>query len=496
MTKIEPQESSQIVGNYKIQKTIGEGSYGKVKLGTNLKTNELVAIKVINKLNIKSTKQATRIKREIRFLKLLNHPNIVKVYDVLETTEHIYIVMEYAVGGEVFEYIVTHKRLKEKEARKFFRQIVSAVDYCHLNSVIHRDLKPENLLLDANKDIKIIDFGFSNTYKDSGLLETFCGSPFYAAPEMILGQKYEGPEVDIWSLGVILFTLLCGYLPFDDSNPKELYKKILAGVFVFPEFIKADARDLISRMICVDSKNRICLDEIKIHPWLNVGYTRMIHNHFPVRERVNLSQARPDVLQKLQSFGYTEEEIYFAFQGDQHNPITNTYNLIIEMLSRSKKAKASAPKDLCTINENSEIDNSFKHRRKSSLTEEGAQTAAAVADRHKRRFSLQAVHENQQPISIPEEMRVVNGWFFNVSTTSSKQPYEIMDQIFYTLEIFGVEYFPNGFIINCKYEKIEFIVEICRVTRLNLFGVNFKRLSGSFWSYKKLCNKLVGQMNV
>lgn len=169
---------------------------------------------MIDKSQIKSPKQVARLQREIRFLKLLNHPHIVKVYDVIEMTDFIYIVMEYAVGGELFDYIVANKRVKDNEARTFFRMVLSAVDYCHKvphliqNAVIHRDLKPENLLLDGSLSIKIIDFGFGNNFSVNGLLDTFCGyiqtkfrSPFYAAPEMILGKKYEGPEVDMWSLG-------------------------------------------------------------------------------------------------------------------------------------------------------------------------------------------------------------------------------------------------------------------------------------------------------
>ncbi|KAJ3194974.1 hypothetical protein HK101_001427 [Irineochytrium annulatum] len=239
------------IGHYKMEKTIGQGTYGKVKLGVDLRTNEKVAIKIIEKAQIQSEKQVARLQREIRFLKLLDHPHIVKVHDVIETTDFIYIVMEFAAGGELFDYIVAHKRVKEREARTFFRMVLSAVDYCHKvkpvtvcniltiekNAVIHRDLKPENLLLDERKCIKIIDFGFGNNFTSDSLLDTFCGSPFYAAPEMILGKKYEGPEVDMWSLGVILFALLCGHLPFDDDNMKELYKKIASGTYTCPDYL-------------------------------------------------------------------------------------------------------------------------------------------------------------------------------------------------------------------------------------------------------------------
>ncbi|KAI8805349.1 kinase-like domain-containing protein, partial [Cladochytrium replicatum] len=265
----QPPQPDIMVGPYRVEKTIGQGTYGKVKLGCHIQTDEKVAIKMIEKSQIQSPKQIARLQREIRFLKLLNHPHIVKVYDILETDDFIYIIMEYAVGGELFDYIVAHKRVKEKEARAFFRMVLSAVDYCHLNSVIHRDLKPENLLLDDKKCIKIIDFGFGNNFTTDGLLDTFCGSPFYAAPEMILGKKYEGPEVDIWSLGVILFALLCGHLPFDDENMKELYKKIASGSYTIPDYLMPNARHLIGRLITVDPKKRATLDEILQHPWVN-----------------------------------------------------------------------------------------------------------------------------------------------------------------------------------------------------------------------------------
>ncbi|KAI9348629.1 kinase-like domain-containing protein [Obelidium mucronatum] len=262
-----------VVANYRLDKTIGQGTYGKVKLGIHIKTFERAAVKVIEKAQIKSSKQVARLQREIRFLKLLHHPHIVKVYDVIETDEFIYIVMEYAVGGELFDYIVANKRVKEREARSFFRMVLSAIDYCHKNAVIHRDLKPENLLLDSQKVIKIIDFGFGNNYKSDGSqLDTFCGSPFYAAPEMILGKKYTGPEVDVWSLGVILFALLCGHLPFDDDNMKELYKKIASGSYRCPEYVPINAKHLIGRLIQVDPQKRATLEEALAHPWIHQNY--------------------------------------------------------------------------------------------------------------------------------------------------------------------------------------------------------------------------------
>ncbi|KAI8832564.1 kinase-like domain-containing protein [Chytriomyces cf. hyalinus JEL632] len=342
-TDMEAKEDGVVVSQYRLEKTIGQGTYGKVKLGVHIRTKERVAIKVIEKAQIKSTKQVVRLQREIRFLKLLHHPHIVKVHDVIETEAFIYIIMEYAVGGELFDYIVANKRVKEREARSFFRMVLSAVDYCHKNAVIHRDLKPENLLLDSQKTIKIIDFGFGNNFKLDSQLDTFCGSPFYAAPEMILGKKYTGPEVDVWSLGVVLFALLCGHLPFDDDNMKELYKKIASGIYRCPDYVSPNAKHLIHRLVQVDPRHRATMSEVLAHPWVNDGYDSHPPNYLPVRARLNgpheLSQ---DIIKRLTAFGYLEDDIRQAFSPqacDEPNAIRATYFLLVEMLQR-EEAKA------------------------------------------------------------------------------------------------------------------------------------------------------------
>lgn len=211
-------DPEQRVGPYNIIKVLGQGTFGKVKLGQHHLTKASVAIKVIDKKSIKTNKQRISVDRELRLMKLLHHDHIVEVLDVFETKAHYFVVMEHANGGELFEYIVQKGKLPEEEARRFFRQLILAMNYCHKNSVLHRDLKPENLLLDRQRNIKIIDFGFGNTFHKDRLLDTFCGSPFYAAPEMIQGIKYTGPEVDVWSMGVILYALLSGRLPFDAAT--------------------------------------------------------------------------------------------------------------------------------------------------------------------------------------------------------------------------------------------------------------------------------------
>ncbi|XP_019713773.1 serine/threonine-protein kinase MARK2-like [Hippocampus comes] len=207
------------IGNYRLLKTIGKGNFAKVKLARHVLTGKEVAVKIIDKTQLNSS-SLQKLFREVRIMKMLNHPNIVKLFEVIETEKTLYLVMEYASGGEVFDYLVAHGRMKEKEARAKFRQIVSAVQYCHQKCIVHRDLKAENLLLDADMNIKIADFGFSNEFTLGNKLDTFCGSPPYAAPELFQGKKYDGPEVDVWSLGVILYTLVSGSLPFDGQNLK------------------------------------------------------------------------------------------------------------------------------------------------------------------------------------------------------------------------------------------------------------------------------------
>jgi 5'-AMP-activated protein kinase catalytic alpha subunit len=187
--------------------------------------------------------------------------------------------MEYASGGELFDYIVENTRLEEDEACKYYQQIISGVQYIHRLNIVHRDLKPENLLLDQNKNIKIVDFGLSNTFSQNELLKTACGSPCYAAPEMIAGKKYEGSKVDVWSSGVIMYALICGFLPFEDPDTSKLYKKILIGEFHMPDFISKEAQSLISKILVTDPAKRVKVKDVKRHPWFNTKYTPVCQNY-------------------------------------------------------------------------------------------------------------------------------------------------------------------------------------------------------------------------
>jgi MAP/microtubule affinity-regulating kinase len=195
-----------------------------------------VAIKIIDKNKLdKATSK--KLFREVRIMRLLNHKNIVKLYEVIDTPDELFLVMEYVSGGEIFDYLVAHGRMKEKDARKQFRQIAGAVAYCHSLHIIHRDLKAENLLLDENMNVKIADFGFSNQFSPGQKLNTWCGSPPYAAPELFQGKEYSGPEVDVWSLGVVLYVFVCGSLPFDGSNLAKLRARVIAGKYQIPFYM-------------------------------------------------------------------------------------------------------------------------------------------------------------------------------------------------------------------------------------------------------------------
>lgn len=268
-------------GAYVLGSTLGEGEFGKVKLGWRKdgKHPSQVAIKLIKRESIiKDSESEVKIHREINSLRLLSHPNIVNLVEVLKSGKYIGIVLEYASGGELFDYILQHKYLKENVAKKLFAQLVSGVDYMHSKGLIHRDLKLENLLMDKHKNIIISDFGFVNSYNRdrNDLMKTSCGSPCYAAPELVLTQSpYSGRKVDIWSLGVILYAMLSGYLPFDDDAENEdgadivrLYNYICSSPLTFPEYVSPLARDLLRKIIVSDPERRIGMDEIRKHPWL------------------------------------------------------------------------------------------------------------------------------------------------------------------------------------------------------------------------------------
>ena len=240
--------------------------------------------------------------------------------------------MEYASGKELYDYIVSKKRLQEVEACKFFQQITSGIEYLHKLRIVHRDLKPENLLLDHNKDLKIVDFGLSNLYAKNALLKTPCGSPCYAAPEMIAGKKYQGVCVDIWSSGIILFAMVCGYLPFDDNNNEVLYKKITDGKFTIPTWVSDQGKDLLRKILNTDPNTRYTLQQIKSHPWFNINITKINEGLL-----VNISVIPIDekILTKMEEYGFNREEAKQNLLANRHNHITTSYYLLLKKIVKA-----------------------------------------------------------------------------------------------------------------------------------------------------------------
>ncbi|CAI9760079.1 unnamed protein product [Fraxinus pennsylvanica] len=263
------------VGRYELGRTLGEGSFAKVKFARNVETGESVAIKILDKEKVFIHKMIGQIKRKISTMKLIRHPNVIRMYEVMASKTKIYIVMEFVTGGELFDKIATKGRMKEDEARKYFQQLINAVDYCHSRGVYHRDLKPENLLLDANGILKVSDFGLSalpQQVREDGLLHTTCGTPNYVAPEVINNKGYDGAKADLWSCGVILFVLMAGYLPFEESNLMALYKKIFKAEFSCPPWFSTSVKKLIKKILDPNPSTRITIAEVLENDWFKKGY--------------------------------------------------------------------------------------------------------------------------------------------------------------------------------------------------------------------------------
>ncbi|XP_039696316.1 serine/threonine-protein kinase BRSK2 [Pteropus medius] len=300
-------QHAQYVGPYRLEKTLGKGQTGLVKLGIHCVTCQKVAIKIVNREKL-SESVLMKVEREIAILKLIEHPHVLKLHDVYENKKYLYLVLEHVSGGELFDYLVKKGRLTPKEARKFFRQIISALDFCHSHSICHRDLKPENLLLDEKNNIRIADFGMASLQVGDSLLETSCGSPHYACPEVIRGEKYDGRKADVWSCGVILFALLVGALPFDDDNLRQLLEKVKRGVFHMPHFIPPDCQSLLRGMIEVDAARRLTLEHIQKHTWYIGGKNepepeQPIPRKVQIRSLPSLEDIDPDVLDSMHSLG-------------------------------------------------------------------------------------------------------------------------------------------------------------------------------------------------
>ena len=366
--KIEIKESklapSKVIEEYIIKETIGKGTFSTVKLGEHIKTKKKVAIKILDKEKLKTKEDSTRIQREIKILSIMDHPNIIKTYKITETAKNYYIIMEYCEGGELFDYIVEKERLDESEASIFFYQLINSLEYIHSKGIAHRDLKPENLLLTKNKKIKIIDFGLSNYFGgDTSPLQTPCGSPSYASPEIIRGELYNGFRIDIWASGIILFAMLCGYLPFDEEEEENedikcfsqdgkkeeksedneiLFQKILEGKIDYPDYLSDIAVDLIKKMLVVEPEDRIKIKDIKKHKFYLLGQK----NYFLYQKNITEHEIIDNLNYYNDNINMSDNSNSNIIDGDKINSID------LSLINSDKKVDKYNENNKNTINSN------------------------------------------------------------------------------------------------------------------------------------------------
>ncbi|KAK7012265.1 CAMK/CAMKL/GIN4 protein kinase [Favolaschia claudopus] len=340
-------EDPRRIGLWKIGRTIGTGSSGRVRIARNSKTGKYAAVKIVSKAAIDSTMSLNHLvddsehnqlslEREIVVMKLIDHPNIMRLYDVWETSTDLYLILEYVQGGELFEHLCKKGRLPTEEALRYFQQIISAMDYCHKFNIAHRDLKPENILLDEDFNVKIADFGMA-AWQANGMLRTSCGSPHYAAPEIVSAQAYNGSAADIWSCGVILHALLAGRLPFDDDDIGVLLEKVMEGVFEMPDDIDPLAQDLIKRMLARNVEDRITMPEVLQHPFYTSIKPRPSNFTIPNLDHIaqpigSLASIDPDIFANLRTLwhGVPDDEIVHLLRNDEQNWQKGVYHLLVE----------------------------------------------------------------------------------------------------------------------------------------------------------------------
>ena len=320
-------------GPYVLGEKLGEGAFAKVRLATQIHIKEKCAVKILEKKLLETNRDIQRLKKEIKILKKLRHKNIIQLYDIMESKRNLYFVMEYCKGGELFDYIVKKKRLKEPEACSFFQQIINGVEYLHNQGIIHRDLKPENLLLDDNNHIKISDFGLSTFYSKNNYLQTACGTPSYAPPEMLEGHEYNGEATDVWSCGIILYAMLCGTLPFSESKEEIIVKKIKTHDYSIPNYLSYDAKDLLNRILVINPKERITINQIKNHSWFNLVKPHLIKG---INFEEDIIPVDDKILEIVKSYGFDPEECRNLLLKNKFCSLTTIYYLCLKKYVREK----------------------------------------------------------------------------------------------------------------------------------------------------------------
>lgn len=479
----------ETIGAYKLGKTLGKGTYGKVKLGVHMETGEQVAVKIVHTNTEKSKKQ---LEREISIISKLKHQNIVKMYEALYHEDCIYLILEYVGGGELFDYIMGRGRINEKMAIKFFRQMVSAVGYCHKNGVCHRDLKPENLILDEEGNIKINDFGLSNFFVPGSLLSSFCGSPVYAAPEIMAEKQYDGPAADTWSLGIVLYAMVVGQLPWklDERGIIRDVSDLIRARFTIPASasISSECEDLIRKMLVADPNVRIKLTDVASHPWVMKGFESPVlmegdatRPHYPLGH----TKSTPELMTRRgRAISAMEQPT-----GNKVGMYWRRGSGLMEAEDLQKGRRGSAPENFFT-----KLINKVTHK-----DGEGKQPAKVDAT---------------PPAPV---MKTVRGIFL-VDITTSKPPEVIMSEITRSLRQSKIEFTTSDYVFHCigkvnvkahggggdgasegevSSYKMKFDIEVCSIAGIaGLYGLHFKRVNGSVWLFRSLSIYLIDRMKL
>ena len=330
-----PERENQI-GDYLLNEEIGSGGFAKVVQGIHIPTGEKVAVKIMDKEQIFSEPlNLDRIQREIRILKIVRHKNIIKLYELMETPNKIYLVMEYCNGGELFDYIVSKQHLTERQACRFFQEIINSIEYLHSLNIVHRDLKPENLLLDKinNKiTLKLIDFGISNCYTPDKLLNTPCGTASYAPPEMHKGEEYYGLLSDVWSAGVVLYAMAFGYLPFCEDDEDTNISNIIEGNYEIPEEASPELADLLIHLLDINPLTRYDLEQIKEHPWFNMVKP---YKYIPgIIEGYHKIPIDMKIVEVCEQYGYDKDKVIESVEKCKYNRNSSVYYIILSKMRR------------------------------------------------------------------------------------------------------------------------------------------------------------------
>ena len=399
-------EKNKKIGDYLLLSTIGRGTFSKVKLGLHLPTKQKVAIKILDKEKINDEADIERIRREIHILSILRHPNIVQLYETITSDNTIYIIMEYVEGKDLFQYIYSMQHLTEYKSSQLFRQLISCLEYIHKLGIVHRDIKPENILLNKNKKIlKLVDFGLSNTYEKDELIKTACGSPCYAAPEMISGKDYEGFYSDLWSCGVVLYCMLVGRLPFDDEDIKKLYHNIKLANYIMPNFLSNYAQDILRRILVTNPKRRIKLDELKKHPFILLSEkTPMFKGIIVDNDEIPVDY---DIVQMMKEKYFNSEEDYNIncdiivgnIKNNLHNKITTIYYLLFKSKIENNINDAYN-RNKYSIDNNNSINNSNNDKSNSQNKNNSILNDTIKLSTNKKKLEINLISEDEKSPSF------------------------------------------------------------------------------------------------